>query len=326
MASRSATPEVEPRGKAVRQDGAFFAVATLLFLATAVATAHWCGSMSSGMQMPGGWVMSMAWMRMPGQTWSAAAGVFLGMWTLMMVAMMLPSLVPSLSSYRRSIPGLARPRLAGLTIVAGAGYFAVWVALGACIYLLGIALAAAEMQWEALARIVPLASGAALVLGGWVQRSAWKAGQLGQCRSSLRPSTSTDATMAQITLVGRMDRAAMATEIKERRRELGPSQVTGGATPRSAARASEDRSTRVVFAISAWRVGLHLGVRCVLCCSGLMTLLLVLGVMDLRVMAIVAAVITLERLAPGAEQIARAAGVVIIGAGLLLVARAVAGT
>jgi predicted metal-binding membrane protein len=57
-----------------------------------------------------------------------------------------------------------------------------------------------------------------------------------------------------------------------------------------------------------------------------MTLLLVLGVMDLRVMAIVAAVITLERLAPGAEQIARAAGVVIIGAGLLLVARAVAGT
>jgi predicted metal-binding membrane protein len=273
MASRSATAEVDPRGKAVRQDGAFFAVATLLFLATAVATAHWCGSMSSGMQMPGGWVMSMAWMRMPGQTWSAAAGVFLGMWTLMMVAMMLPSLVPSLSSYRRSIPGLARPRLAGLTIVAGAGYFAVWVALGACIYLLGIALAAAEMQWEALARIVPLASGAALVLGGWVQRSAWKAGQLGQCRSSLRPSTSTDAPP-----------------------------------------------------ISAWRVGLHLGVRCVLCCSGLMLVLLVLGVMDLRVMAIVAAVITLERLAPGAEQIARVAGVVIIGAGLFLVARAVAGT
>jgi predicted metal-binding membrane protein len=271
MASGSAPAEVDPRGKAVRQDGAFFAVAALLFLATAVATALWCGSMSSGMQMPGGWVMSMAWMRMPGQTWSAAAGVFLGMWTLMMVAMMLPSLVPSLSSYRRSIPGLARSRLAGLTIVAGAGYFAVWVALGVCIYLLGIALAVAEMQWEALARIVPLASGAALVLGGWVQLSAWKAGQLGRCRSFVRPSASTDAH-------------------------------------------------------GAWRVGLHLGVRCVLCCSGLMTVLLVLGVMDLRVMAIVAAVITLERLAPGAEQIARAAGVVIIGAGVLLVARALAGT
>jgi hypothetical protein len=32
--------------------------------------------------------------------------------------------------------------------------------------------------------------------------------------------------MAQITLVGRMDRDAMAAEIKERRRELGSGQVT----------------------------------------------------------------------------------------------------
>jgi hypothetical protein len=55
--------------------------------------------------------------------------------------------------------------------------------------------------------------------------------------------------MAQITLVGRMDRAAMTAEIKERRRELGPSQVTGGATLRSAVRASEDRSIRAVCAI-----------------------------------------------------------------------------
>jgi hypothetical protein len=57
--------------------------------------------------------------------------------------------------------------------------------------------------------------------------------------------------MAQITLVGWMDRAAMTAEIKKRRRELGPSQVTGGATLRSAARASEDRTTRVVCAIRA---------------------------------------------------------------------------
>jgi predicted metal-binding membrane protein len=271
MASRSATTEVEQHDTALRRDGPFFLVSAFLFLATAVATALWCGSMSAGMQMPGGWTMSMAWMRMPGETWSAAAAGFLGMWTLMMVAMMLPSLAPSLSSYRRSIRELPAARVAGLTLVAGAGYFAVWVALGACVYVLGIPLAAAEMRWEWLARTVPLAIGAALLLAGWVQLSGWKARQLGQCRSSVRASLSRDAR-------------------------------------------------------AAWRVGLHLGVRCVLCCTGLVIVLLVLGVMDLRVMAIVAAVITLERLAPSAELLARGAGVIILGAGLFVIARALVAT
>src|SRR4029434_5949041 len=77
---------------------AFFGVSALLFAASAAVTIVWCGSMSSmgGMPMSGGWTMSMAWMRMPGQTWSGAAASFLGMWIVMMVAMMLPSLVPML--------------------------------------------------------------------------------------------------------------------------------------------------------------------------------------------------------------------------------------
>jgi hypothetical protein len=50
---------------------AFFGVSALLFAASAAATIVWCASMSAmgGMPMPGGWTMSMAWMRMPGQTW-----------------------------------------------------------------------------------------------------------------------------------------------------------------------------------------------------------------------------------------------------------------
>ena len=56
------------------------------------------------MPMPGGWAMSMMWMRMPGQTWPGAAASFLGTWTAMMVAMMLPSLVPMLWRYRFSSP------------------------------------------------------------------------------------------------------------------------------------------------------------------------------------------------------------------------------
>ena len=42
----------------------------------------------------------MAWMRMPGQTWPGAAASFLGMRVVMMVAMMLPCLVPMLWRYR----------------------------------------------------------------------------------------------------------------------------------------------------------------------------------------------------------------------------------
>ena len=53
-----------------------------------------------------------------------------------------------------------------------------------------------------------------------------------------------------------------------------------------------------------------------------MTILLVIGVMDLRAMAVVTAAITAERLAPGGEQVARAIGVVVIGVGFFLIARA----
>jgi predicted metal-binding membrane protein len=53
-----------------------------------------------------------------------------------------------------------------------------------------------------------------------------------------------------------------------------------------------------------------------------MVIPLVMGVMDLRAMAIATAAITLERLAPAGERMARAIGVVTIGAGSFLIARA----
>ena len=73
---------------------------------------------------------------------------------------------------------------------------------------------------------------------------------------------------------------------------------------------------------TAWRYGLNLGVHCIQCCAGLMTILLLMGVMDLRAMAVVTTAITVERLAPAGELIARAIGVVVIAAGLFLIARA----
>jgi predicted metal-binding membrane protein len=82
-------------------------------------------SAMGGMTMPGGWTMSMAWMRMPGQTWPGAAASFLGMWLVMMVAMMLPSPVPMLSRYRQAVGRTGGRRLGRLTALAGVGYFVV---------------------------------------------------------------------------------------------------------------------------------------------------------------------------------------------------------
>ncbi|HVP38461.1 MAG TPA: DUF2182 domain-containing protein, partial [Candidatus Saccharimonadales bacterium] len=132
--------------------------------------------------MPGAWTMSMAWMRMPGQSWPGAAATFLGMWVVMMLAMMLPSLVPVLWS-RRAPPGTGALRDAGLAAVAAAGYFCVWAVLGACVYPPGLALAAAEMRWPSLSRWAPAAAGVALLLAGGVQLTDWKARHLACCRS-----------------------------------------------------------------------------------------------------------------------------------------------
>jgi predicted metal-binding membrane protein len=72
---------------------------------------------------------------------------------------------------------------------------------------------------------------------------------------------------------------------------------------------------------TAWRHGLRLGLHCSRCCVGLIAILLVIGVMDLRAMAVVAAAITIERLAPAGDRVARAIGAVAVGAGVFLIAR-----
>jgi predicted metal-binding membrane protein len=82
------------------------------------------------------------------------------------------------------------------------------------------------------------------------------------------------------------------------------------------------RATLPGDAGTAWRHGLSLGLQCGRCCGGLMVILLVVGVMDLRAMAVVTAAITAERLAPAGERVARAIGAAVVGAGLLLIVQA----
>ena len=73
---------------------------------------------------------------------------------------------------------------------------------------------------------------------------------------------------------------------------------------------------------AAWNYGLHLGLNCALCCAGFMAILLVLGVMDLRVMTILAVAITIERLLPNPRFAVRTAGVLMLVAGAFLIFRA----
>jgi len=69
---------------------------------------------------------------------------------------------------------------------------------------------------------------------------------------------------------------------------------------------------------AAWRHGLRFGLHCIRACAGLTTLLLAIGVMDLRAMALVAAATTAERLAPAGEYVAWMVGTASLVAGVYL--------
>jgi len=165
---------------------AFLGASALLFSASVAVTIASCTSMSAmgAMPMPGGWTMSMAWMRMPGQTWPGAAASFLGTWTAMMVAMMLPALLPTLRRYRSAVASTTEARLGWLTAQVGAGYFAVWTAVGVAAYAVGAAFAELAMRQPDVSRAVPAAIGTVVLIAGTLQFTAWKAHQLACCREA----------------------------------------------------------------------------------------------------------------------------------------------
>ncbi len=104
------------------------------------------------------------------------------MWFVMMAAIMLPALVPALMQYRASLRGCETASLNLPTALAGAGYSLIWAILGAMLYPIGVGVANAEMPSLALARSVPLLTGAILLLAAGFQFTAWKARQLCRCR------------------------------------------------------------------------------------------------------------------------------------------------
>ena len=242
---------------------AFLGTSAIVFAASAASTIVWCASMAAmgEMPMPGGWTMSHMWMRMPGQSWLGATASFVGMWVVMMAAMMLPAFAPVLWRYHH------HGRFTGVVAVA---YFIPWAVGGLAVFTLGVVFADLAMRKPDVARAVPIAVGAIVLLAGLLQRTGWKARQLALCRE------------------------------------------TGHRGPTRGAGVGE-----------ALRHGWCLGVHCVRSCAGITAVALVLGVMDLRVMAAVTIVIAVERLAQDGARAARVVGTVVAATGACLIVSAV---
>ncbi len=119
---------------------------------------------------------------MPG-TMGRSLPSFIGMWTVMMAAMMLPSVAPVGSLYVRSVrarsPGVAAG--ARLTTLV-AGYLAVWAAFGVVAF--GAAWGAGRLARES-AEVAPWIGAVVLALCGAYQLTPLKERCLRHCRSPL---------------------------------------------------------------------------------------------------------------------------------------------
>ncbi|WP_448956139.1 copper chaperone [Labrys neptuniae] len=165
----------------------FFGVLVAISLASMAATITWNAAMPgmAGLPMPGGWLMSMLWLPVCGQSWPGLAASFLAMWTVMMAAMMLPSLAPRLWAYRQALAAEGQRHAGSLAALAGLGYGLVWLAIGAAVFALGTGFAAVILRLPAVAAAMPLATGLVVLAAGLSQFTAWKARHLACWRGDL---------------------------------------------------------------------------------------------------------------------------------------------
>jgi predicted metal-binding membrane protein len=108
-------------------------------------------------------------------------GWFVGAWVVMMAAMMLPSVAPTVALYAR----MTRARSPRSPLLFAAGYLLVWSALGAAAFAVALAgreLAGDVLSWERAGRWV---AGATLVVAAAYELTPLKDVCLGKCRSPL---------------------------------------------------------------------------------------------------------------------------------------------
>ncbi|OXJ20838.1 DUF2182 domain-containing protein [Burkholderia sp. AU6039] len=174
-----------PAADAAGPDPRAFAVALAAVFAVAVVatvTQHASMAAMGGAPVSGGWMTSAAWQRPCGWGAGRTVATFAGMWGTMTVTMMLPVLAPVLWRYRQRVASQTAARSTWLVAVAGAGYFAVWMAVGALAFPAGAALTSAAARLPVLARAMPFVAGAVVLAAGVLQFSGWKARRLTCCR------------------------------------------------------------------------------------------------------------------------------------------------
>lgn len=137
------------------------------------------------------WVVSAAMMsgmsRMPGAGLGPLAW-FLGLWVVMMAAMMLPSVWPMILAHVQASAAHARFRgevALSASLFVG-GYLLSWAAYGVVAYAVYRGIAQLELGWLAWARGGALAAGAVIVAAGLYQLTPFKRVCLRHCRSPLR--------------------------------------------------------------------------------------------------------------------------------------------
>lgn len=194
----------------------------------------------------------------------------------MMVAMMLPSIAPTLWRYHRAARAARAASARRGTAAFGLGYVGVWTAVSVGWYALSIELARFETTAPESAGRSRWAVIATIACAGALQCSRWKARYLARCRGDGAAAGTAGAF-----------RTSVQTDLRR---------------------------------------GCRLGRQCVLSCAAPTMLLIALGMTNPRVMAAVAAAITIERLAPAGARIARMTGAVALAVGLVMCIAAITNT
>jgi predicted metal-binding membrane protein len=110
-----------------------------------------------------------------------ALGWFVGVWVVMMAAMMLPSVSPTVALYAR----MTRKRAPWAPLAFTAGYLVTWSAAGLLAYgvfVLGRELAGEQLAWDGAGRWL---AGGTLLLAAAYELTPLKDACLGKCRSPL---------------------------------------------------------------------------------------------------------------------------------------------
>ena len=198
--------------------------------------------------------------------WTSLGGLgwFLGVWIVMMAAMMLPSLTPTVALYGRMLEASSRVR----PLLFTAGYLAVWAASGLAAFavaVVGRRLASGSFAWDADGRWI---AGATLLAAAVYQLTPLKDACLGRCRHPM-------AFLLGSWRPGRL---------------------------------------------GALRMGAENGLWCTGCCWALMAALFALGVMSVGWMALVAALVALEKSLPWRRAASWGTAAVLLALGGLLLA------